>query len=454
MNKAEKTLLLVDDDTAHRTMLRAHLGSDGYTIIEAEDGDIAVHLVKDRAIDLVLLDLKMKRMGGMEALAGIHEHKPQLPVIIITAFSSVENAVEAMKEGAFDYVTKPVDSEALSMTVQRALDYKELQQENASLKQRLDEKFDMGNMIGSSQPMQELAETLALVAPSDATVLITGESGTGKELVAGAVHHNSLRVKAPLIKVNCAALHENLLESELFGHEKGAFTGAAEQRKGRFELADKGTLFLDEIGDMSLTTQAKILRVLQEGEFERLGGVKTIKIDVRLLAATHKNLEQMVEDGRFRQDLFFRLSVVPLHLPPLRERPMDIPALAEHFLKRYCDKNRKDIRTFQAEALEALLAYSWPGNIRELENAIERAVILCLDEQVSLQQLPVQVRQAYTETSERPFAIRTGLTLKNMEKELILSTLRQTENNRTRAAEILGITRQTLQNKLREYGLT
>lgn len=453
MNK-EITLLLVDDDVAHRTMLKAHLAGEGYQIVEADDGDIGVHLVKQREVDLVLLDLKMKRMGGMEALVEIAKLKPQLPVIIITAFSSVENAVAAIKEGAFDYVTKPIDSEALLLTVKRALEYKYLQQENAELKQRLGEKFDLGALIGSSQPMQELAETLALVAPSDATVLITGESGTGKELVAGAVHHNSLRCDAPFIKVNCAALHENLLESELFGHEKGAFTGAAEQRKGRFELADNGTLFLDEIGDMSPTTQAKILRVLQEGEFERLGGTQTIKVDVRLIAATHKDLQQMIEAGLFRQDLFFRLSVVPLHLPPLRERPMDIPTLAQHFLSRYCEKNRKDIRSFQAEALEALLAYAWPGNIRELENAIERAVILCLDEQILLQHLPLQVRQAYNADGDRPFAIRPGVTLKDMEKELILSTLKQTENNRTRAAEILGVTRQTLQNKLKEYGLT
>ena len=450
----ELTLLLVDDDVAHRTMLKAHLAGEGYQIVEADDGDIGVHLVKQRNIDLVLLDLKMKRMGGMEALAEILQLKPELPVIIITAFSSVENAVAAIKEGAFDYVTKPIDSDALLLTVRRALEYKHLQQENISLKQQLGEKFDLGPLIGSSQPMQELAETLALVAPSDATVLITGESGTGKELVAGAVHHNSSRRQGSFVKINCAALHENLLESELFGHEKGAFTGAAEQRKGRFELADKGTLFLDEIGDMSLTTQAKILRVLQEGGFERLGGTQTIKVDVRLIAATHKNLQQMITDGSFRQDLFFRLSVVPLHLPPLRERPMDIPTLAQHFLGRYCEKNRKDIRSFQAEALEALLVYRWPGNIRELENAIERAVILCLDEKILLQHLPLQVRQAYSADGDRPFAIRPGVTLKNMEKELILSTLKQTENNRTRAAEILGVTRQTLQNKLKEYRLT
>jgi len=456
MTKADKTLLLVDDDKAHRTMLKAHLGTVGHDIVEADDGDVAVHLVKEREFDLVLLDLQMRRMGGMEALTHIHELKPALPVIIITAFSSVESAVEAIKKGAFDYITKPVDADNLLLTVERALAFQDLRRENAALKQRLDEKFDLGNLIGSSQPMQELAETLALVAPSDATVLITGESGTGKELVASAVHHNSSRNTAPFIKVNCAALHENLLESELFGHEKGAFTGAAEQRKGRFELADKGTLFLDEIGDMSLVTQAKILRVLQEGEFERLGGGKTIKVDVRLIAATHKNLEQMVEEGSFRQDLYFRLSVVPLHLPPLRERPMDIPALAGHFLQLYSDKNRKDIRSFHTEALEALLAYDWPGNIRELENAVERAVILCLGEQISLQHLPAQVRQSFTSNTntERPFAVRPGLTLKDMEKELILSTLRQTGNNRTRAAEILGVTRQTLQNKLKDYGLT
>ncbi len=453
MPSRNKTLLLVDDDTSHRTMLKAHLGADWQEVIEADDGDIAVHLVKERRIDLVLLDLKMKRMDGMEALEAIHEFDPQLPVIVITAFSSVESAVEAMKKGAFDYVTKPIDADALGLTVNRALEFKNLKKENASLKERLDDTFDFGNLVGNSQAMRELGETLRLVAPSDAIVLISGESGTGKELVAGAVHHNSLRKDKPFIKVNCAALHENLLESELFGHEKGAFTGATEQRKGRFELADEGTLFLDEIGDMSATTQAKILRVLQEGEFERLGGTKPLKTDVRVIAATHRDLSQMVEEGTFRQDLYFRLSVVPLHLPPLRERPMDIPALAEYFLARYSDKNKKDIRNFHAEAMEALLAYPWPGNIRELENAIERAVILCLDEQILVNHLPTQVQEAVQGEDSRPFVIRPGISLKDMEKELILSTLRQTDNNRTHAAEILGITRQTLQNKLKEYGL-
>lgn len=453
MSSNDKTILIVDDDQSHRTMLKAHLGTEWQNIIEADDGDVAVHLVKERSIDLVLLDLKMKRIGGMEALAAIHNFNPQLPVIVITAFSSVESAVEAMKKGAFDYVTKPVDADALILTVARALEFNSLKKENTSLKQKLDDKFDFGNLVGSSRTMQEMGETLKLVAPTDAIVLITGESGTGKELVAGAVHHNSLRKDKPFIKINCAALHENLLESELFGHEKGAFTGATEQRKGRFELADRGTLFLDEIGDMSSTTQAKILRALQEGEFERLGGTKTIRSDVRVIAATHKDLEKMVDEGSFRQDLYFRLNVVPLHLPPLRERPMDIPALAEHFLSQFSARNKKDIRSFHPEAMDALLAYCWPGNIRELENAVERAVILCLDEQISIRQLPAQVQQAGRDSDSRPFSIKTGLSLKDMEKELILSTLRQTENNRTRAAEILGITRQTLQNKLKEYGL-
>jgi len=452
MEKHNQTILLVDDDTAHRTMLRAHLSAEGYQVIEADDGDIAVHLVKEREIDLVLLDLKMKRVGGMEALQRILDSRPALPVLILTAFSSVESAVEAMKKGAFDYLTKPVDAGELALTVARALDFDRLQRENAVLKERLGEKFDLGRIIGGSRPMRELYESLALVAPSDATVLITGESGTGKELIANAVHQNSPRVGGPFIKVNCAALHENLLESELFGHEKGAFTGAGEQRKGRFELAHRGTLFLDEIGDMSPTTQAKILRVLQDGEFERLGGTKTIKVNVRVVAATHKDLGKMVETSAFRQDLFFRLSVVPLHLPALRERPEDIPLLAEYFLKQYSGKNRKDIRSFQPEAMEALLAYGWPGNIRELENAIERAVILCLGEQITVRELPPAIRSA-AESGVHPVVPRPGLTLREMEKEMILATLKTTDGNRTRAAEILGITRQTLQNKLKEYNL-
>jgi two-component system response regulator HydG len=364
----------------------------------------------------------------------------------------VETAVAAMKKGAYDYVTKPLDVEDLKLKIERALEAARLRRENQLLRERLGERFDFSAILGQSRAMKEIFETLALVAPSEATVLITGESGTGKELVANAVHENSRRKGASFIKVNCAALHENLLESELFGHERGAFTGAVDARKGRFELADKGTLFLDEIGDMSATTQAKILRVLQEGEFERLGGAKTLRVDVRVIAATHRNLEAMVEQGSFRKDLYFRLSVVPVHLPPLRERREDIPLLAEHFLRKCAETNRKAVTGFRPETLALLVRHDWPGNIRELENTVERAVILCPGEQISAQDLPAQIRRlAGDSATARPFP-GPGVTLRDAEKELILATLEKTEGNRTRAAETLGISRQTLLNKLKEYG--
>jgi DNA-binding NtrC family response regulator len=300
--------------------------------------------------------------------------------------------------------------------------------------------------------MQEMFATLSMVAPTDATVLITGESGTGKELVANALHQNSSRHTAPFIKLNCAALNENLLESELFGHEAGAFTGAAGRRKGRFELAHKGTLFLDEIGDMSLPTQAKILRVLQEGEFERLGGAETIKVDVRLLAATHKDLRQMIEEQTFRQDLYFRLSVVPVNLPALRERAVDIPELTTHFLRRFAEKNRKDIKGIHPEALNLLMQYDWPGNIRELENTMERAVILCPGEQITPQDLPLHLLSDDVR-SIRKNQVDDGFTLRDMEREVIRTTLIKTGNNKSRAAKKLGVSRQTLLNKIKEYGL-
>ncbi len=448
-----KTILIVDDDTAHRTMLKVNLEGAGYEIIEADDGDQVLPALEEHEVDLILMDLKMKRMDGIEAIKLLREKGRMEPVVVITAFSSVESAVEAMKYGAMDYVTKPVDIEALKITVSKALDFEALREENEELKKRIGEQFDFGNIIGRSPAMQKVFETLSLVAPSDATVLINGESGTGKELIASALHHNSNRKKGPFIKVNCAALHENLLESELFGHEKGAFTGADSQRKGRFELASGGTLFLDEIGDMSLQTQAKILRVLQEGELERLGGSTTIKVDVRLVAATHKDLNAMVKDGSFRQDLFFRLSVVPLDLPPLRDRTEDIPVLADFFLQRYAEKNKKDIRGFHPQTLMLLARYSWPGNIRELENTIERAVILCLGEQITPRELPPQMLPHDFTINDKPVATSGGLTLKDMEREAIRATLEQTDGNKSRSAKLLGIARQTLLNKIKEYGL-
>jgi len=452
MEKRRETILLVDDDSAHRTMLKANLAGDGYLIREVADGDQVLPLLRDFEVDLIILDMKMARLDGVGTLSLLLQAGYAIPVILLTAFSSVESAVEAMKKGAFDYITKPVDIGELQLTIARALNFRGLQEENRQLKERLGERQIATDIIGKSPAMQEMFATLSMVAPTDATVLITGESGTGKELVAGALHHNSPRKDGPFIKLNCAALNDNLLESELFGHEAGAFTGAAGRRKGRFELAHKGTLFLDEIGDMSLTTQAKVLRVLQDGEFERLGGSETVKTDVRLLAATHKDLKAMIEADTFRQDLFFRLSVVPIHLPALRERIVDIPELAGFFLGRYAKKNRKDLKGFHPEALNLLMRYPWPGNIRELENTIERAVILCLGEQISPHELPPHLLAEDVRTV-RGADVEAAVTLRDMERLTIKSTLVSTGHNKSLTAKKLGIARQTLLNKIKEYGL-
>ncbi len=448
-----KKILIVDDDTAHRVMLKVNLLEAGYEILEADDGDEVLPVLLEQEVDLILMDLRMQRMDGMEAIKLLQKAGRPEPIVVITAFSSVESAVEAMKYGAMDYVTKPVDIHSLKLTVEKALNFEALRGENEELKKRLGEQFDFQNIIGRSPAMEQVFETLSLVAPSDATVLINGESGTGKELIAGSLHHNSKRKEQPFIKLNCAALNENLLESELFGHEKGAFTGADTRRTGRFEQADRGTLFLDEIGDMSAQTQAKILRILQEGELERLGGGETIKVDVRLVAATHRDLKAMVEEGTFRQDLFFRLSVVPIELPPLRQRTEDIPALADFFLKRYATNNQKDIKGFHPQALMLLARYEWPGNIRELENSIERAVILCLGEQITPKELPPQMLPDGFKTLESLGNRQGGPSLKDVEREAIRTTLKQTDGNKSKTARILGVARQTLLNKIKEYDL-
>ena len=450
--KKKASILLVDDDVAHRTMLKVNLLGEGYRVNEVSDGDEVLPFLDGHEVDLIVLDMKMARMDGLTTLSLLLQAGQTVPVIMLTAFSSIESAVDAMKKGAFDYIAKPVDIEELKLLIIRALSFKSLSEENKTLKNRLGEQFSFSNIIGKSPAMQEMFATLSMVAPTDATVLITGESGTGKELIANALHQNSQRSNLPFIKLNCAALNENLLESELFGHEAGAFTGAAGRRKGRFELAHKGTLFLDEIGDMSLQTQAKILRVLQEGEFERLGGSETVRVDVRLLAATHQNLLEMIEKETFRQDLYFRLSVVPVNLPALRERTIDIPELVNHFLRRFAEKNRKDIKGLHPESLNLLMQYSWPGNIRELENTIERAVILCLGEHIVPQELPQHLLSEDVRAMKRS-EDDEGFTLRDMEREVIKSTLEKTGNNRSQAAKKLGVARQTLLNKIKEYGL-
>jgi two-component system response regulator HydG len=449
----KKKILVVDDDSGHRLMLKATLEAKDFQIFEASDGDEAINMVEEQFFDLIMLDLKMKKMGGIEALQGIKKINPIIPVFIMTAYASVKTAVKGLKLGAFDYMVKPLDIDEVLLNIDKALNYQQLKIENKVLKERLHLEFDFSSIIGQSKNMKDMFEVLAMAAPSEATILILGESGTGKELIANAIHQNGLREDKVFVKVNCAALAENLLESELFGHEKGAFTGAVSRRLGRFEQANSGTLFLDEIGDMNLATQAKILRVLQEGEFERLGGEKTIRTDVRIIAATNKNLEEEVSEGNFRKDLFFRLSVVPVHVPSLSDRKEDILALAEHFLKKYAEKNNRLLRGFMPAAMDLLMRYDWPGNVRELENAVERAVILSREEFILPESLPLNIKQSAVDQEALATDALVGRSIKDVEKELILKTLEQTGNNITRAAEILGLTRRGLQYKLKEMGI-
>ena len=448
----KRKILVVDDEESHRIMLRAVLSADGYAVAEASDGTEAVRAVEKEAFDLILMDLRMTDMDGIEALTEIRKISPLVPVLIMTAYASVKTAVEALKAGAFDYLTKPLDIEELKILIEKALDHYHLRAENLVLKERLGDRFDFSRIIGRGPKMKALLDTLAMVAPSDATVLLLGESGTGKEVVANAIHHNSPRAGQPFIKVACAALPENLLESELFGHEKGAFTGAVSRREGRFQLAHRGTLCLDEVGEMSPATQTKLLRVLQEKEFEPVGGARTVKVDIRLIAATNLDLVKEVAAGRFREDLYYRLNVVPITLPPLRERKEDIPALADHFLAIYREKNGKRLRGISGKALDLLVRYDWPGNIRELENCIERAVIMAREEAILPADFPPQIRMLSQAQGKDGFAIPSGISLDEMERAMIVQTLAETGGNRTRTAEILGINRRTLQNKLRLYG--
>ncbi len=451
-------ILVVDDEASHRRMLTVVLNAEGYETTEADDGETAVAAVEDRFYDLVLMDIRMAKMGGIEALREIRTLSPGIPVVIMTAYASVNTAVEALKSGAYDYLTKPIDIEELKILVKKALSHTALEKENRHLKERLDDRFDFSNILGRSPAMTSLLESVSMVAPSEATALLTGESGTGKELIANALHQNSPRRDGPFVKINCAALPETLLESELFGHEKGAFTGAVARKQGRFGAAHGGSIFLDEIGEMTPPLQAKLLRVLQEREYEPLGSGKTVKVDVRVIAATNIDLEAAIEEGRFRQDLYYRLNVVTLRMPSLRERRDDIPLLADHFLKIYADKNRRLIKGFSPRALDMMMRYDWPGNVRELENLVERAVILGRGDMITHEELPDVVKGAdaagaVQDGSATTPALPPARSLKEMEKEMILRTLDETGGNRTRAAEILGISRRTLQLKLKEYGV-
>jgi two-component system NtrC family response regulator len=403
------TILVVDDESNYLTVMQALLGEAGYEVLTAPSAVEALKIAASSDLDLVLTDMKMPKMSGIELLDELNRLYPNLPVIIMTAYGTVERAVTAMKKGAFDYILKPFKNEEILVTIAKALEHRHLILKNLFLNQELDKKYGFPNIVGESRVMQEILELVKRVAQSRATVLVTGESGTGKELIARAIHQCSTRAAKSFISVNCAALTETLLESELFGHERGAFTHAVAMRKGRFELADGGTLFMDEVAEMSQALQVKLLRVLQEMEFERVGGARTIKVDVRVLAASNRELKEEVEAGRFREDLYYRLNVVHLHLPPLRQRQEDIPLLAGHFISKYVQENLRDKTRVTPEALKLLIQYSWPGNIRELENVMERAVILCANNTITPQDLPAELAPVPTDSRlEIEYALARG----------------------------------------------
>ncbi|MHB8069635.1 MAG: sigma-54-dependent transcriptional regulator [Desulfobaccales bacterium] len=453
------TILVVDDEVNYLTVMETLLGEAGYEVLTSANAPEALKILGSADLDLLLTDMKMPKMSGIELLEKSHQLYPDLPVIIMTAFGTVEKAVEAMKKGAFDYILKPFKNEEILVTIAKALGHRHLLLQNLMLSQELEKKYGFPNIVGDSKVMQEILALVKRVAPSRATVLVTGESGTGKELIARAIHQCSTRASKTFISVNCAALTETLLESELFGHERGAFTHAVAMRKGRFELADNGTLFLDEVAEMSPALQVKLLRVLQEMEFERVGGNRTIKVDVRMVAASNRDLKEEVEAGRFREDLFYRLNVVHLQMPPLRQRQEDIPLLAVHFIHKYVTENLRGKMRITPEALKLLGQYPWPGNVRELENVMERAVILCHNSLITPQDLPKDLAPAATETAldiDRliPTHIPLPEALERIEEQMIRRALEQSGNVQVRAAEMLGITKSLLQYKLKKYHLT
>ncbi|KQC08633.1 MAG: transcriptional regulator [Smithella sp. SDB] len=447
------SILVVDDGQSQREMLRDFLRSEGHTVTEADNGEKALNTVLGGQFDLVLLDYKMPGMDGLEVLKEIKRLNPEIDVVIITAYGTIETAVEALKAGAIDYITKPVELDELIILVNRIAERRQLIQENKLLKEDLNKRgITADKIIYKSQQMAELINLAGRVAASKASVLIQGESGTGKELLARLIHQLSPRANKPIVIVNCVTLHENLLESELFGHEKGAFTGATSRRIGRFEEADGGTIFLDEIGELSPTIQVKLLRFLQEREFQRLGSNVNLQVDVRFISATNRDLEMQVAEGIFRDDLFYRLKVVTMSLPPLRKRKEDLPVLIDFFVDNFAKENRRNIKGFTTEARDLLLKYDYPGNVRELENIIERAIVIAREQYITTNDLPFK-SDFLLEASEKKSFSALKESLDELEKKLIIEAMEKTQDNQTKAAEILGISERMLRYKLKKYGL-
>jgi len=445
MNKRAK-ILVVDDEAVIRESLHDWLSEAGYQVFTAENGFQALEIIERERLWIVIADLVMPGMDGIELMKRAREIIPNIAVIVITAYGSIPTAIAAMREGAYDYIEKPFCPERVELLIEKMVEHQGLIEENISLHQKLEERYRFENIIAKSAKMQRVIEVIKIVAKSNATILITGESGTGKELVARAIHSQSPRRDRPFIAVSCAALPESLLESELFGHEKGSFTGAYTQKKGKFEIANRGTLLLDEIGEMSANIQVHLLRVLEEKEFTRVGGNELVKVDVRVISATNKDLKQAVGNGEFREDLYYRVNVVTIELPPLRDRKEDVPLLAQHFLKKFAVENQKEINGFSADATDFLFKYDWPGNVRELENTIERAVILARGPSIQVSDLP---QGDLLTVGSAP----QGEVLREVEKNHILKTLIETRGNYSQAARILGISRMTLYNKVRAYSL-
>jgi two-component system NtrC family response regulator len=446
-------ILIAEDEKTQRDLLEGFLKKEGFSVEAVANGREALQRLQGGFFDIVALDYKMPELDGLQTLKEIRKLDPDLPVIMMTAYGTIETAVASMKEGALDYLTKPIDLEELLIKFRKIMERSNLIQENKELKARLQERFTFQHIVSGSPKMEEVMGLVARVAPSQATILIQGESGTGKELIANAIHYASPRSEKSWVKVSCAAIPETLLESELFGHEKGAFTGATQKRIGRFEEADGGSIFLDEIGDLSPSTQVKLLRILQDKEFQRLGSNLNLKTDVRVITATHRNLEEAIKKGHFREDLYYRLNVISITLPPLRERREDIPLLINYFLKKYSDENQKSITDISKEARALLLRYPYPGNVRELENLIERAVVLCRGETITTQDLPFHLKEEKSEklweSSKKEKTLPESL--EEIERDSILKALHQHQGVQTKAAESLGISERVLRYKMKKY---